>query len=86
MVPRKDLASSGYALAKLGVEYLVYLPGARNVTVDLSDSRDIFKVEWGNTTNGDTAAGGTVTGGARRDFTAPYDTDSILHLKMILDD
>jgi hypothetical protein len=86
MIPRKDLASSGYALAKLGVEYLVYLPGSRNVTVDLSESRDIFKVEWGNTTNGDTVAGGTVTGGARRDFTAPYDTDSILHLKMILDD
>jgi hypothetical protein len=81
MVPRRDLASSGYALVNPGVEYLVYLAAAREVTVDLSDSSATFNVEWGNTINGDTAKGITVTGGNSRKFTAPYDSDSILYLK-----
>lgn len=86
MVPRTDLASSGYALANPGMEYLIYLPAAGTVTVDLSDSRSAFTVEWGNTRNGNTTKGRIVRGSAKRDFTAPYPTDSILHLKMTLDD
>jgi hypothetical protein len=85
MVPRRDIASSGYALANPGVEYLVYLPATREVTVDLSDSPASFAVEWGSTITGETAKGSTVTGGINRKFTAPYETDSILYLKRILD-
>jgi hypothetical protein len=85
MVPRTDLASSGYALANPGVEYLVYLAASREVTVDLSDSDALFSVEWGNTISGDIAKGPIVTGSSIRKFTAPYDSDSILYLKVIPD-
>jgi len=85
MVPRTDLASSGYALANPGVEYLVYLAASREVTVDLSDSDALFSVEWGNTINGDTVKGHSVRGSKSYKLTAPYDSDSILYLKVTLD-
>jgi hypothetical protein len=84
MIPRGDLASSGYALAYTGsesAEYLVYLPESRNVTVDLSAAVGELKVEWFNPSNGARAAGKTVTGGAKRSFTSPFSgTDSVLYI------
>jgi hypothetical protein len=95
MTPREDLASSGYCLADPGQEYLVYLPVHSNssrsmnpfvrlergtVTVDLSPASAPFSVEWLNPTTGETIASGTIAGGARRSFRAPFSGDAVLYI------
>jgi hypothetical protein len=82
-VPRTDLASSGYCLAKAtaqDAEYLVYLPNGGNVTVDLSDASGNLTVEWFNPQTGATFAGGSTTGGGNRVFQAPFSGDAVLYL------
>jgi hypothetical protein len=88
MVPRSDLASTTYALANPGVEYLIYLPSEaqwRNekATVDLSASDKVFRVEWCNPRTGELTDSGTVTGGRPQSFTAPFLGDAILYLAAI---
>ena len=113
MIPRVDLASSGYCLANPGKEYLVYVPcegiiGGRGcrivrwwsqlsqgtqlqktarflgwhetVRVDLSAASKVFQVEWFNPTTGKTLPAGTVSGGSRHTFTAPFSGDAVLYL------
>src|SRR5262249_46173010 len=70
MIPRDDLASTGYCLANPGRTYLAYLPTGGSVTLDLSASiktftvnAAIFAVEWFNTSTRTTTKGGTVAGG-----------------------
>ncbi len=81
MTPHAELASTAYCLANPGHEYLVYLPGGGDVTVDLSGESRPFVFEWLNPTSGDTQPGGTVTGGAKREFVAPFDGDAVLHMQ-----
>jgi hypothetical protein len=76
--PRGDLASSGYCLA--GTEYLVFLPSGGSVTVDLSAVSGSRTVEWFNPSNGQTTAGGTVTGGGTVSFTAPFSGMAVLYI------
>ena len=76
--PRGDLASSGYCLA--GTEYLVFLPTGGSVSVDLSVVSGSRTVEWFNPANGQTTAGGTVTGGSTRNFTAPFTGMAVLFI------
>ena len=74
MVPRKELASSGYCLAhasKSAAEYLVYLPEGGRVTVDLSQSAGEMKLAWLNPADGTVKHGSTARGGARREFLSP---------------
>lgn len=80
MVPRVDLASSGYCLADPGKEYLVYLPSGGMGTVDLSAADGSLVVEWVHPVEGAVTPGGTATGGSRRSFTAPFSGDAVLHL------
>jgi len=81
MVPRGDLASSGYCLADPGEEYLVYLP-AGSVTLDLSGASRDFSLEWFNPATGETVfGGGTTQGGSRTHFRAPFQGDAVLFLK-----
>jgi hypothetical protein len=80
MAPRGDLASIGYCLANPGSEYLAYLPDGGAVTVDLSDARGDFAVEWHDAAAGKAAQAGAAAGGARREFTAPFRGDAILYL------
>jgi uncharacterized protein DUF6298/collagenase-like protein with putative collagen-binding domain len=83
MRPRGDLASSGYCLANpiaQGAEYLVYLPTGGSVTVNLSGTPGELTVEWFNPSTGQATAGGTITGGASRSFTAPFNGDAVLYL------
>lgn len=80
-VPRNDLASTKYCLANSGEEYLVYLPDGGTVSVDLSDASGRFSVEWFNPSDGSSINGASVTGGARRSFTAPFAGDAVLYLK-----
>jgi hypothetical protein len=46
MSPGSDLTSAGYCLAKVGVEYLIYMPGKGNL--DISIEGGPYKVTWIN--------------------------------------
>ena len=47
MLPRKDLASSGYCLANPGVEYLVYLPSDQRNESRLAENFGRFRrIQW----------------------------------------
>lgn len=80
MAPFNELASTSFCLADQGNEYVVYLPEGRNVTVDLSASRNKMKVEWINPIDGKRTPGKTVTGGAKKEFHSPVTGDIILHI------
>ena len=85
MTPLNAIASTGYCLANpapLGGEYLVYLPTAGTVTVDLSAAVDDVDVEWLNPETGAKYVGEPVAGGAPRTLVAPFPaTDAVLYLR-----
>jgi hypothetical protein len=83
MLPRPDLASTGYVLANptpKDTEYLVYVPSGGKVTVDLSIVNGELRGEWLNPNTGITINGVKTTGGGRRSFSSPFDGDSVLYL------
>jgi Family of unknown function (DUF6298)/Putative Ig domain/Putative collagen-binding domain of a collagenase len=80
MVPRGDLASSGYCLANPGREYLIYLPAGGKATVELSGASWTFTAEWFNPDTAEIASGGAVAGGGRRRFEAPLSGRVLLYL------
>ena len=80
MEPHGELASTGYCLAHLSVEYLVYLPTGGTVTVDLAAAAGPLQVEWFTPSTGQTVAGGTTPAGAVLPFTAPFSGDAVLYL------
>jgi Family of unknown function (DUF6298)/Putative collagen-binding domain of a collagenase len=76
--------STGYCLRNAvasGAEYLAYLPSGGTITMNLSATSGTLSVEWFNPSNGATVSGGTVTGGANRQLTAPFSGDAVLYLK-----
>ncbi len=82
-LPRGDLASSGYCLARAvadGARYLVYLPEGGSVSVDLSAAQGALATEWLNPATGAVAAGAPTSGGANRSFTAPFAGDAVLYI------
>ena len=80
MVPRGDLASSGYCLANPGVEYLVYLPEGGAANVDLSSASGFLDLEWFDVESGETAEVGRASGGGRREFESPVEGEVVLYL------
>lgn len=80
MTPRNDLASTGYCLASLGREYLVYLDAGGTATVDISDVEGAATLEWFNPRTGAATDGGTVQGGQKRSFKPPFDGDAVLYI------
>jgi hypothetical protein len=80
MVPRNELASTGYCLASPGAEYLILLPDGGCATVDLSSASGDYAVEWLNPGTGERVHGETVAGEGRRDFTAPFAGDAVLYI------
>ncbi|MEA3368254.1 MAG: DUF6298 domain-containing protein [Planctomycetota bacterium] len=85
MTPRGNLASTGYCLAraaKKNAEYLVYLPKGGKATVDLSAAEGPLVAEWFDPKTGKTVRSDTATGGARREFAAPFDGDAVLYLSL----
>jgi len=80
MTPHNDLASTQYCLANPGQEYLVYLPDGGEVTVDLSAATGELAVEWMHPVEGTVTPGNAVTGGAKRDFRAPFGGDAVLRV------
>lgn len=82
MLPLPDLASSRYCLAAPGRQYVVFVPGGGEVTVNLSDAKGKFKVEWVHPVEGTSQDGGIVEGGAQRNLKAPFGGDATLLLTL----
>jgi len=83
MSPQCHIASSGYCLANLNQtdpELLVYTPKGPWVTVELSEFRGIFLVEWFDPSNGKSLQREIVSGGGRLALKAPFEGDAVLHL------
>ena len=80
MTPRDDLASTKYCLADPGHAYVVYIPSGGKVKVSLGGVANRFAVEWIHPSTGKAVAADAVTGGADRQFTAPFDGDAVLYL------
>jgi hypothetical protein len=75
-----SLAATGYCLAKLGAQYLVYLPSGGNVTLDLTEVTGTLSVEWFNPATGIATDAGTTGGGSSVTFTAPFSGPAVLFL------
>ncbi len=80
MVPHNELASTKYCLANPGSEYLIYLPSAGTVAVDLSAATGTLSVEWFNPSEGAAVKAEKVAGGEKREFTAPFSGDAVLYI------
>ncbi len=52
----------------------------RTVTVDLSPASSVLSVEWFHPIQEISVTGGTVTGGGKQNFTAPFEGDAVLYL------
>jgi hypothetical protein len=87
MVPRGDLASTGYALANPGKEYLILHPSEAVDAFTVELTAGAYTVEWHNVNSRETAGAGTVT--VERDeslsFTPPFAATgpSVLYLKRV---
>jgi hypothetical protein len=80
MTPHDWLASTGFCLANLGKEYLVYAPRGPEFTVDLSAALGPLAVEWLNPSDATISKGAMIPGGSRRSFTAPFSGDAVLYI------
>jgi len=83
MTPRNDLTSTEYCLANPGVEYLVYAPNGKKISVDLSSKKGKLSVEWFDPNTETTTNGGIVNGGQKQIFSVPFDGDAVLYIKSI---
>jgi hypothetical protein len=80
-LPRADLASSGYCLAVVGSEYLVFLPYGGNVNVNLMGVNGPRTVEWLNPATGQSVVGATVNGGGNVTIKAPFSGAAVAYIR-----
>lgn len=81
MIPRGDLASTGYCLAYPGTEYLVYWPKSGEASsIELKPGT--YRCEWFNPAKGESGETGSVkaSGGAQQ-FKAQFESDAVLWLE-----
>jgi hypothetical protein len=78
--PHAELASSTFCLADRGREYLVYLPGGGEVTLDLSGSSGLLNVEWIQPVEGTITRADPASGGGKPTWQAPFAGDAVLYL------
>ncbi|MFQ6097587.1 MAG: DUF4038 domain-containing protein, partial [Armatimonadota bacterium] len=81
LVPRNDLCSTKYCLAEPGREYIAYLPEGGAATVDLAEGEGVLAVEWFNPSTGESIVAPGASGGARREFNAPFEGDAVLYVR-----
>jgi len=67
-------------LAKPGFQYLVYVPSAGSVSMDLRAVTGTLNVEWLNPATGVITQAGTVAGGPSQTLVAPFSGAAILFL------
>lgn len=82
MRPRPVLASTGYCLADVGRQYVVFVTGAADVSLNLAASSAVFAVEWIHPVSGKTLKAGTIAGGGLATLQSPRDGDLVLHLRL----
>lgn len=83
MFPHGELTTTGYCLANLGKEYLVYFPEGGNAVLDLTRAPGEYSVEWFFPLLNRTLTGKQyLKGGKFEDFTSPYTGDAVLYLKI----
>lgn len=83
MLPRSDLSSSGFCLARPGgsqPDYLIYNPTYGPVSIDLRGSPQEMAVEWFDPTTGDRRMGRKVMGGVVITFAPPFAGDAVLRI------
>lgn len=80
MLPLPALASSRYCLASPGKQYVVFVPGGGEVTVNLSGAKGKFQVEWVHPVEGAIQGSGVVEGSAQQTLKAPFAGDAVLLL------
>jgi hypothetical protein len=80
MTPHCDLTSTGYCLAAVGNEYLVYQPGDGDLSVDLRGTAGPFSAEWCEPETGTISKGATVAGGEIVRFHPPLGNGAVLYL------
>ena len=79
-MPRPDLASTRYALANPGVEYLVYQPGAGSFTANIQNGH--YQYEWFNPTTGSiTNAASFTAPGGNMTFSPPFSGSAVLYIR-----
>jgi hypothetical protein len=83
MTPTDWLVTSGtaYLLRDPDVRYLAYLPNGGSATINLSEGNGTFSYDWYNPRDGTITAGGTVSGGQSRNFSAPNSDDWLLDIR-----
>jgi hypothetical protein len=82
MKPEEKLSATRYCLANRGQEYLVFQSDKGEFTLDLTDARGSFAVEWFNVNLDKPIPGKPVQGGAVRTFTTPFPGPAALYLKL----
>ncbi|MBA5866205.1 MAG: hypothetical protein GDA67_05840 [Nitrospira sp. CR1.3] len=81
MTPQSNLSSTGYCLAHIGNEYLVYQGGSGAFSVNLAGNS--YAYEWFNPNTGAIATTGTVgASGGSQTFTPPFQGPAVLYLKV----
>jgi len=81
MTPQSNLSSTGYCLAHIGNEYLVYQGGNGAFSVNLAGNS--YAYEWFNPNTGAVAPTGTVgASGGNQTFTPPFQGPAVLYLKV----
>jgi len=84
MTPQGNLSSTGHVLANArpsNAELLVYASSGGLFTVDLTDIKGNFEVEWINPATGIKTVNENVSGGGVRTFTPPFSGDAVLYLR-----
>lgn len=81
MTPHPELASTGYCLAEPGRDYVVYLPDGGSVTLDLATVTTDLLAAWIDPDDETTHRGDVVTGGGKRELSAPFKGHALLMLQ-----
>lgn len=78
--PRNNLSSTGYCLANIGKEYLIYQPESnKSFTVNLLAG--IYNYEWFNPVSGNIFSKGSFTVDSDfKSFTPPFSDDAVLYV------
>ena len=83
MVPRGDLSSTGYCLARVGgprPEYLTFSPRNGPIRLDLTGAPGEMNVEWFRPATGTYEGGGSISGGEVRTFSSPFPDETVLRV------
>jgi hypothetical protein len=78
--PRPELASTRYALANAGTEYLVYQPAQGRFSVNLPSGR--YRYEWFNPADASVAGTGSLTASeGASTFSPPFSGSAVLYIR-----